>query len=70
MADDMRDEYKRSDLGKGRRGRYYKAYEQAHNVVVLNPEVAKAFPTDKAVNDALLSLIQLAKRSANQTAIQ
>nr|CAA6801715.1 MAG: Unknown protein [uncultured Thiotrichaceae bacterium] len=59
----MREEYKRSDLGKGTRGKYHAAYEEAHNIVVLNPEVAKAFPNDKAVNDALLSLIQLAKQA-------
>lgn len=63
---EMRDEYKRSDLGKGVRGKYHVAYEKSHNIVKLTPEVAKAFPTEKAVNDALASLIQLARTSVSQ----
>lgn len=59
----MREEYSRSDLGKGIRGKYHKAYQEGTNMVKLSPEVAKAFPTEKAVNDALLALIQLAKQS-------
>ena len=55
--DDMRKEYNLSDLGKGVQGKYYDAYSKSHNVVLLKPEVAKSFPTDEAVNEALLSLI-------------
>jgi hypothetical protein len=32
--------------------------------VARKPEVAKAFPNDKAVNDALLALINVAEASA------
>lgn len=49
---DMREEYNRSDLGKGIRGKYYKAAQEDTNLVKLDPEVAKAFPTEKAVNEA------------------
>ena len=59
----MRTEYKKEDLGTGVRGKYYKAYKKSHNFVFLKPEVAKAFPTEKAVNKALLSLIKIAKTS-------
>ena len=62
--DELRPEYKREDLGAGVRGKYYKAYQEGTNLVLLNPEVAAAFPTEKAVNDALQSLIDIAKRSA------
>ena len=57
----MKEEYTREELGKGRRGTHYKAYQQSHNIVRLNPEIAKAFPTEKAVNDALVGLLELAK---------
>lgn len=57
----MKDEYTREELGKGRRGTHYKAYLQSHNIVRLDPEIAKAFPTEKAVNDALARLLELAK---------
>jgi uncharacterized protein len=41
---DMRAEYQRSDFGKMTRGKHYKQVMQSSNVVVLNPEIAKAFP--------------------------
>ena len=59
-ADDMKAEYKREDLGSGVRGRYYDAYKESHNIVLLQPEVAEAFPTEEAVNNALKSLIKVA----------
>jgi hypothetical protein len=37
---------------------------ESSNIVVLKPEVADAFPDDEAVNSALLSLIDLAQRTA------
>ena len=59
----IRPEYKREDFGVGIRGKYYEAYQESHNVVLLKPEVAKAFPTEEAVNEALMSLIRVAKTS-------
>ena len=55
MADNdgVREEYKREDLGTGTRGKYYAAYQKGTNVVLLEPDVAKAFPDSKAVNKAL-----------------
>ncbi len=61
--DEMRSEYKREDLGVGVRGKYYEAYNEGHNLVLLTPEVAKAFPSEEAVNEALLSLIKIAQAS-------
>ncbi|MEO6022106.1 MAG: hypothetical protein ABIP64_03130 [Burkholderiales bacterium] len=61
--DDLRPEYERSDLGKMIRGKYAKRMTASSNVIVLRPEVARAFPNDEAVNDALASLIDLAKKS-------
>ena len=57
----MRAEYKREDLGVGVRGKYYQDYNEGHNLVLLTPEVAKAFPSEDAVNKALLSLIKIAQ---------
>lgn len=61
--DEMRPEYKREDLGAGVRGKYYEAYNEGHNLVLLRPEVAKVFPSEEAVNEALLSLIRIAQTS-------
>ncbi|MCF7993397.1 MAG: hypothetical protein K9L32_09975 [Chromatiaceae bacterium] len=64
-GDDLRTEYRREDLGQGVRGKYYASYRESHNLVLLKPEVAEAFPSEEAVNEALLSLIRIAKSSIN-----
>jgi hypothetical protein len=63
-TDQLRSEYLRVDFGKGVRGKYYEAYRKGTNVVLLSPDVAKVFPTEKAVNEALRSLIHLAEKTA------
>jgi hypothetical protein len=65
-GDDLRPEYKRSDFGRLVRGKYVERLKKGSNVVVLDPRVARAFPTSEAVNEALLSLLDLAKRSARR----
>ena len=40
----------------GVRGQYAHRYESGTNVVVLDPDVAKAFPDAKAVNESLRKL--------------
>ena len=67
-ADELRKEYLREDLGHGVRGKYYREYMKGTNLVLLQPEVAHAFPTSEAVNEALLSLIQIATRSTKLSA--
>ena len=62
-GDELRAEYSRTSLGKGVRGKYLKEYRRVTNLVLLTPEVAKAFPSEKAVNDALSSLITVTRRT-------
>jgi len=50
----MRPEY---DFSGGIRGKYADRYRQGTNPVLLDPELAKAFPDSKAVNDALRTLL-------------
>jgi hypothetical protein len=57
-------EYKRTDLGELVRGKYAKRISESTNVVVLDPQVAKAFPNDKAVNKALRGLIRSTRSDA------
>lgn len=66
-SDDIRKEYKRADLGSGVRGKFHAQYHKGHNLVLLTPEVAEAFPTDEAVNDALLALVRLARTTRRPT---
>lgn len=63
----MRREYKRSDFARLERGRFFKEAAKGTTVVLLDPAVAKAFPTSEAVNDALRGLLTLAKRTAGTT---
>jgi hypothetical protein len=68
VKDELRAEYKRSDFPEGLvRGKYSKLMRESSNIVVLKPEVAQAFPNGDAVNDALLSLIKIAQKSAGLT---
>ncbi len=62
--DELRPEYKRSDFpGPFVRGKYARRMRESSNIVVLKPEVAEVFPNEEAVNEALQSLIDLAKKS-------
>ena len=65
--DELRPEYRREDLGKGVRGKFHRAYMKGTNLVLLNPDIAAAFPTTEAVNEALRSLLKVAKSSARLT---
>ena len=68
VKDELRAEYKRSDFPEGLvRGKYSKLMRESSNIVVLKPEVAQAFPNGDAVNNALLSLIKIAQKSAGLT---
>ena len=56
--DELRPEYDLSQL-KGRvRGKYVERYRAGTNLVLLEPDVAAAFPDAKAVNEALRRLIK------------
>ncbi len=63
---DMRPEYDFASMKGGVRGKYAKRYRAGTNLVLLEPEVAKAFPTDDAVNEALRAVLQ-ATRAVRQT---
>ena len=67
VKEEMRAEYKRKDLGKGVRGKYFERYAKGTNLVLLSDKVAKAFPTTEAVNEALLGLLALTEQTAGIT---
>jgi hypothetical protein len=63
-TDDLRREYTRSDFGKLVRGKYAARLAAETNIIVLEPDLAKAFPNAKAVNDALRGLLSVAATTA------
>ena len=58
IKDEVREEYSRKDLGAGTRVKYYDDYRKGTNIVMLDPDVAKAFPDSKSVNQALREYLQ------------
>ena len=60
ISSDLRPEYDMSELLKGGvRGKYAKRYHAGTNLVLLDPDVRKAFRSERAVNDALRLVIEL-----------
>ncbi len=60
INDELRPEYDMKSLLRGGvRGKYAVRYRAGTNLVLLEPEVAKAFPNEKAVNEALKLVIKL-----------
>jgi hypothetical protein len=66
-VDELRPEYKRSDFGVIVRGKYASRLKEDNNVVLLEPDIAKAFPNDEAVNKALRYLLEIADTSSRLT---
>jgi len=62
-TDALRSEYKRSDFGELVRGKYADRITEESNVVLLEPDIARAFPNDEAVNKALRYLLEVAEVS-------
>ena len=66
-SDELRPEYN-FDYSKVVRGKYYKRIlDEGANVVMLEPDVAKAFVDSAAVNDALRSLLDLTRTTQRLT---
>ena len=62
IEDELRPEYDFAELLKGGvRGKYAARYRAGTNVVLLAPDVAQAFPTEDAVNEALRLVMRMAK---------
>ena len=61
-VEDLRPEYDLAQLLRnGIQGKYAARYRKGTNLVLLAPDVAMAFPTEDAVNEALRLVIQLTK---------
>lgn len=60
-SDGLRREYKLSELKHPVRGKHYSRAIAGSNLVLLDADVAQAFPTSEAVNDALRLLVTVAR---------
>jgi hypothetical protein len=62
ITDDLRPEYDFANMKGGVRGRYAAQTRSRTNLVLLGPEIAKAFPTDASVNQVLRVVLDLTSR--------
>jgi hypothetical protein len=63
-SDTMRPEYDLMALGRGIRGKHYAQLTEKSNVVRIASDLTRAFPNERAVNDALRQLLEIAERNA------
>ncbi|HVE72392.1 MAG TPA: hypothetical protein VNI54_13595 [Thermoanaerobaculia bacterium] len=54
-SEEMRAEY---DFSGGVRGKHYRRYREGTNLVLIEPDLAKAFPDSEAVNIALRQYLE------------
>ena len=67
LNDELRPEYDlRALLKGGIRGKYVARYRAGANLVLLDPDVARAFPDEAAVNEALRLVIRLGEIQRGQ----
>ena len=58
---DLRSEYDFAHMKGGIRGKYLKSLREQSNIVVLDPDMADAFPNEEAVNQALRGVLDTAR---------
>ena len=61
LTDEMRPEYDFASMKGGVRGKYVRRAREGTNIVLIEPEVADAVPTEKAVNEALKGVLSTAR---------
>jgi hypothetical protein len=62
ISDELRPEYDLRQLLKaGVRGKYAKRYHAGTNLILLDPDIRKAFRNERAVNEALRLVLELRK---------
>ena len=66
-SDDLRPEYDLACLKGGVRGKYYQQATAGTNLVLLEPDVARAFPDSNSVNRALRLLHEVATSSSTRS---
>lgn len=65
--DDLAPEYPTRLIHAGVRGKYAQRYREGSNVVVIDPDLRKAFPDARTVNEALRALLALRGKAAEES---
>ena len=70
LNDELRPEYDvRQLLKAGVRGKYAKRYHAGTNLVLLDPDIRKAFGSERAVNEALRLVLKLRKVGSSKARV-
>jgi hypothetical protein len=64
-GDEMRPEYDFASMKGGVRGKYARRARTGTNIVLIEPEIAAAFPTERAVNEALKGVLNTTRAVRN-----
>ena len=70
IKDDLRPEYDFANMKGGVRGKYAAQTRSRTNVVLLDSEIAKAFPDDASVNQVLRVVLDLTSRVPFKTPVR
>ena len=62
LEDELLPEYDFAQMTGGIKGKYVEQYQTGTNLILLDPDVAEAFPDAIAVNEALRLLLKIAQR--------
>ena len=65
VTDDLRPEYDFASMKGGVRGKYAKRFREGTNIVLIDPEMTEAFPTEAAVNEALRGVLNTVRAVRN-----
>ena len=52
------------DFSRGTRGKFARQFARGTNIIVLDPDLARHFPTARKVNQSLRSLLPASKRAS------
>jgi hypothetical protein len=65
FTEDLRPEYDFASMKGGVRGKYAARAREGTNIVLIEPEVTEAFPTERAVNEALKGVLNTTRAVRN-----
>lgn len=65
--DELRPEYDLSQLRGGVRGKYYQQAQAGTNLVLIEPDLVRAFPDEESVNRALRLLLTAAEAATGRS---
>ena len=65
LTDDLRPEYDFASMKGGIRGKYLRRAREGTNIVLIEPEVTDACPTEQAVNEALKGVLNTTRAVRN-----